>query len=313
MKVVVTGVAGFIGSKVAQSLINEGHEVIGVDDLSMGYLDNVPKGCTFLQKDLADADIGLKLPSRCDAIMHLAGQSSGEISFDNPRDDLRKNVISTLNLIRYGISAQASKLVYASSMSAYGTVEDKQISEETVCQPLSCYGVGKLTSENYLKVYQKELPFVAFRMFNVYGPGQDMSNLRQGMVSIFLAYALKGEEIPVKGSLDRFRDFIYVDDVVKAWVDTLGRTDIHNQAFNLGTGIRTTVGELLSTMKKYLPQTTWATQNTGTPGDQFGIYADTRKLEQYFGHINFKNLDEGMQAFVNWAKTHRGESAKVTA
>lgn len=311
MKIVVTGVAGFIGSKVAQALIEQGLEVIGVDDLSKGYLENVPHGCTFLQKDLADPDIGLKLPATCDVIMHLAGQSSGEISFDNPRDDLRKNVISTLNLICYGIAAQASKIVYASSMSAYGLVEDKNISEDTICQPLSCYGVGKLTSENYLKVYQKELPFVSFRMFNVYGPGQDMANLRQGMVSIFLAYALKGQEIPVKGCLNRFRDFIYVDDVVNAWVDTLNRTDIHNEVFNLGTGIRTTVEKLLLTIKQYVPETTWAVQNTGTPGDQFGIYADTTKLERYFGHINFKNLNEGMQTFVNWAQAHEGASIKA--
>ncbi|HBS51496.1 MAG TPA: NAD-dependent epimerase, partial [Coxiellaceae bacterium] len=210
MNLLITGVAGFIGSRVARTAIEKGYKVIGVDDLSQGYLRNVPKEVHFFEFDLTKSNNTAKLPKNIDYILHLAGQSSGEVSFDNPILDLEKNTISTLNLIKFGIKNKVKKIIYASSMSVYGTAEDSPVSETHVCSPLSCYGVGKLAAENYLKVYQNQLPYTIFRMFNVYGSGQDMSNLRQGMVSIYLAHIFKDGYVPVKGSVQRFRDFIYI-------------------------------------------------------------------------------------------------------
>jgi len=301
MKILITGVAGFIGSRIAHAAIEEGYEVIGVDDLSQGYKHNVPKGCYFLELDLAHEKTNSALPEQVDVILHLAGQSSGEISFDNPIADLEKNTVSTLNLIHYGINAKAQKIVYASSMSVYGTTEDAPISESHSCTPLSCYGVGKYTAENYLRVYKDQLPFVAFRMFNVYGPGQDLKNLRQGMVSIYLAHALLNSYIPVKGALDRFRDFIFIEDVVRIWLQSITRTDINNQIFNLGTGIKTTILDLLNKIKQLHEDVAWSTV-LNTPGDQFGIYADTQLLESYFGVSSFLSLQEGLTLFNHWAE-----------
>lgn len=301
MKLLITGIAGFIGSRIAHAAIDQGHEVIGVDDLSQGYKHNVPKDCHFLDLDLAHEKTSSALPTQVDVILHLAGQSSGEISFDNPVADLEKNTVSTLNLIHYGIKAKAQKLVYASSMSVYGTTEDAPISERHSCAPLSCYGVGKYAAENYLQVYKDQLPFVAFRMFNVYGPGQDLKNLRQGMVSIYLAHALLNSYIPVKGSLDRFRDFIFIEDVVRIWLQSITRMDINNQVFNLGTGVKTTVIDLLNQIKLLHPDITWSTV-LNTPGDQFGIYADTKVLESCFGTSPFMSLQEGLNLFNQWAE-----------
>jgi len=123
----------------------------------------------------------------------------------------------TLRMVDYATRASASKLVYASSMSVYGDVPDSAIAEDQVPRPLSCYGVGKLAAEQYLKIFAKKMPSLSFRMFNVYGPGQDMTNLRQGMISIYVSQALASNHIVVKGSFDRFRDFVYIDDVVDAW------------------------------------------------------------------------------------------------
>ena len=186
-RILITGVAGFIGSHIANRFSNENWEVFGVDDLSSGRKENIPKGINYIHGDLSDKEAIQELPANCDLILHLAGQSSGEISFDDPIADLNKNTTSTLNLIRYGIKKKVSRFLYASSMSVYGDVPDEPISEDYGCSPLSCYGVGKLAAENYLRIYQHQLPYVALRMFNVYGPGQDMKNLRQGMVSIYLA------------------------------------------------------------------------------------------------------------------------------
>lgn len=308
--VVVTGVAGFIGSRVAARMAAEGFEVVGVDDLSSGKQSNVPSSIEFIQGNLADTQTISKLPKTAEFILHLAGQSSGEMSFDDPVADLEKNTISTLNLIRYGVAINASKLVYASSMSVYGNVPDAPISEDEHVAPLSCYGVGKLAAENYLSVFCKQLPNVSLRMFNVYGPGQDMTNLRQGMVSIYLAQALRSKHIVVKGSLDRFRDFIYIDDVVESWfrattfigVGVGVGSGVGGNTINIGTGVRTTVAQVLEAVKANVVDTTMEVTDP-TPGDQNGIFADTTRMRAFLGMSDFVQLAEGVQRFTDFAKT----------
>ncbi len=301
MKVLVTGVGGFIGAHVARRFLEAGHAVAGADDFSSGYRKNVPPGVDLVEGDLAEPATIAALPRDCEIILHLAGQSSGEISFDDPVSDLRKNTVSTLNLIRYGIACNAARIVYASSMSCYGSVQNAPIAEATACLPLSCYGVGKLAAEGYLRVYARQLPSVALRMFNVYGPGQDLSNLRQGMVSIYLAQALGTGRVQVKGSLDRFRDFIYIDDVVEAWWQAAFRAEAVGLAINVGTGRRTAVRELLEAMRSHVPDMDWYVEGS-TPGDQSGIYADTRLISERLGLARFVPLSEGLARFVAWAR-----------
>ena len=300
--VVVTGVAGFIGSRVAARMAAERFEVVGVDDLSSGKQSNVPSSIDFIQGNLADTQTISKLPKSAELVLHLAGQSSGEMSFDDPVADLEKNTISTLNLIRYGIAVNASKLVYASSMSVYGNVPDAPISEDEHVAPLSCYGVGKLAAEKYLNVFCKQLPSVSLRMFNVYGPGQDMTNLRQGMVSIYLAQALRSKHIVVKGSLDRFRDFIYIDDVVDAWFRVATLEDIGSNTINIATGARTTVAQVLEAVQSHVAGTTVELADS-TPGDQNGIYADTTRMRSLLGMSDLVKLTDGIKRFSDFAKT----------
>lgn len=300
-QVLITGVAGFIGSHVATRFVGEGYRVIGVDDLSGGRAENVPAGVDFIVGDLARPETMSRIPGGCEKILHLAGQSSGEISFDDPIADLHKNTVSTLNLIRYGIEHGVERLVYGSSMSVYGNVPDAPISEQHEPRPLSCYGVGKLASEGYLRVYQRQLPFVSMRMFNVYGPGQDLLNLRQGMVSIFIAQALASGRIHVKGSTSRFRDIIHVDDVMEAWWRAATYPAARNQVLNVGTGRRTTVGELLDRICACVPGAEYFVEGS-TPGDQNGIYADTTTLRRTLGIERFRDLAEGLPDFVEWAR-----------
>ena len=300
--VVVTGVAGFIGSRVAARMAAEGFLVIGVDDLSSGKQSNVPPGIEFIQGNLADNHTISKLPKVADFVLHLAGQSSGEMSFDDPVADLEKNTVSTLNLIKYGISANVSRLVYASSMSVYGNVPDAPIGEDEHVAPLSCYGVGKLAAENYLNVFRKQLSSMSLRMFNVYGPGQDMTNLRQGMVSIYLAQALTSKNIVVKGSLERFRDFIYIDDVVESWFRATTLVGVLGGTVNIGTGVRTTVAQVLDAVKSHVPGTTVEVADP-TPGDQDGIFADTTRMRALLGMSEFVELADGVKRFSDFVKT----------
>jgi UDP-glucose 4-epimerase len=138
-------------------------------------------------------------------------------------------------------------------------------------------------------------------MFNVYGPGQDLNNLRQGMVSIFLAQAVRTGKIEVKGNLSRYRDFIYIDDVVEAWYRSATKLSAKNQIFNVGTGIKTTIGELLEKVQSSVEGSEFFVQGS-TPGDQNGIFADNAKIKERLGLTSFTSLEVGLSHFANWAK-----------
>jgi len=135
-------------------------------------------------------------------------------------------------------------------------------------------------------------------MFNVYGPGQDMANLRQGMLSIYLAQALANKHIEVKGSWRRYRDFVFIDDVVEAWARAVQRDKPLNQTINIGTGVRTEVGQLLKLIQAIVPGTSLKFVDS-TLGDQFGIYADTSRMAQLLELSTTIPLQDGLRRFVN--------------
>lgn len=301
----VTGAAGFIGAAIAQRLLKDGHEVWTIDNLSTGYKENIPQGCHFIQGDCQDSAVIAQLEKkRFDAILHIAGQSSGEISFDDPAYDLRTNTESTLRLIKYALAHGCERFIYASSMSVYGHAAEEPIAEDHPTKPLSFYGVGKLASEQYLRIYaSKGLKTTALRYFNVYGPHQNMQNLRQGMVSIFLAQLIKQDKVFVKGALDRYRDIIYIDDIVDNTIKVIDHPAAVGQVFNFGTGVKTTVGQLLELMMELSGIKKEVVIAPGTPGDQKGIYADIGKARDAVGFEYQWSLEKGLGVMVEWAKS----------
>jgi len=303
-KYLVTGAAGFIGSAIAQKLVKAGNEVWTIDNLSTGFKENIPRGVVFIEGGCQEpSSINHLKETRFNAILHFAGQSSGEISFDDPVYDLRTNTESTLRLIKYGLENGCKRFIYASSMSIYGNVKDKAIPEDHVTKPLSFYGVGKLASENYMRIYEsKGLEPTSLRFFNVYGPGQNMSNLRQGMVSIFLAQLLKKDKVLVKGPLDRFRDFIFINDCVDFVTGIIEDERSYGIACNVGTGLRTTIKELLEKIMEMSGLSKQIIIEKGTPGDQKGIYADISLAETALGFKCKYSLDEGLAKMIQWAK-----------
>ena len=303
-KYLVTGAAGFIGSSIADRLLRDGHEVWTIDNLSTGCKENLPEGIHFIHGACQDSDSIASLQGTVfDAILHFAGQSSGEVSFDDPVYDLRTNTESTLRLIEFGLANRCHRFVYASSMSVYGIVEEKPISERHAATPLSFYGVGKLASEHYLRIYMsKGLNPTILRLFNVYGPHQNLSNLRQGMVSIYLAQMIFGDRVIVKGALDRFRDFIYIDDVVDATCRLIDDSRSYGRIFNIGTGIKTTVETLLNKLQKYAKLQKSFVLAEGTPGDQKGIFADVAFAHETLEFQAKIMLDEGLPRMIEWAR-----------
>ena len=299
----VTGAAGFIGAAVAESLIEEGHSVTTIDNFSTGYRDHVPPGVELIEGSTADPEIISSLGGRSfDAIVHIAGQSSGEISFEDPVYDLQTNTQSTLLLLSLARKIRCKKVIYASTMSVYGDHNPPECSENSSLQPKSFYAVGKIASEHYMRIYAEQfgLTCTALRLFNTYGIGQNMRNLKQGMASIYLAMAIKDHKITVKGSKERFRDFVYIDDVVDAFRRAIGRKEGFDYC-NICTGRAITVERVVNTICEHLPYDVTVEYTEGTPGDQFGIYGNYNKAEQMLGWKPSVPFEEGMRKMIDWA------------
>ncbi len=300
-RVLVTGGAGFIGSYLARALLERGYAVDVADDLSSGRRENVPDGAELAELDLGAPGALAALPNAdYAAILHVAGQSSGERSFDDPERDFDANARSTAALARFAVDNGVPALIHASSMGVYGQPERSPVAEDSPTAPISWYGASKLAAENVLGAAARlGLRTCSLRMFSVYGPGQDLAEMRQGMVSIYLAYLLAGKPVEVKGSLERVRDFVYVDDVVEAWVAALDGDAAG--AFNVGTGVGTTVGELIERLGAALGVKPEIVELDGTPGDQRALHADTAAAESALGWRAQISLEEGLRRMAAWA------------
>ena len=165
----VTGCAGFIGSKVAKRLLDDGHKVVGIDNLSTGFLDTVPNGVDFYEFGLEKEEvISIYQRYKFDAIFHIAGQGGGELSYADPVYDLQANTQATLNILKYASETNKPKIIYASTVSVYGEPDNPiLITEDELTIPKSFYGVGKIASEQYLRLYAEQfgLDTVALRLF----------------------------------------------------------------------------------------------------------------------------------------------------
>jgi UDP-glucose 4-epimerase len=307
----VTGGAGFIGSHIAKKLIKDGYRVIVVDNLLTGYRRNVPQDSDFIYMDLANEGHYYKLKHiRPKAILHLAGQSSGEISFESPTNDLDINTRATILLARWAVSVGCKRFLYASSVSVYGNgVNNMPMAEKGETLPVSFYGCSKLASERYLNILSDayDLKTTCFRMFNVYGPGQDLKNMKQGMVSIYLSYLLTRNKLIVKGPLERFRDFIYITDVGDMWTESIEDPQTYNKIFNQGSGVKTTVRSLIEHLRNVVGKPKFPVKETrGTPGDSFGSVADMTYVKSQLKWQPKVNLKKGLEKTLDFYTRHEG-------
>lgn len=306
MKAIVTGGAGFIGSHLATRLLDEGWEVIVVDNLSSGHERNIPEGASFIWMDLTTEDSFASLPTNgIDALFHLASHVGQELSFENPAYDLKANALSTLLLLKWALANKVPKFIFASTMNIYGDTDNLPVPESAEIKPPSPYSVGKAASEYLCKIYQGfGIHTTCLRLFNVYGPKQDMKNMKQGMVSIFMSYIARSVPIHVRGSGDRFRDFVYIDDVVDAFYRCLDER-ASGKIYNVCTGIKTPVWELLNGIIVAFGEsveTYPVTFGDGTPKDQFGLYGDNSLLMNELGWIPKTDLKSGLKIMADWVK-----------
>jgi UDP-glucose 4-epimerase len=312
MRVLVTGGAGFIGSHLSRRLLAEGHAVSVIDNESNGRRENVPSGASYSRADLIrPAEVEPTFASGLDAVCHLAGQVSIIRSFTDPVADLRTNVEGTLNILQLCLRHNVPRLLYASSMTAYGDCRIVPTPETEPCQPDSYYGITKNAAERYVHATaeRSDLDFefcvTSLRMFSVYGPGQALDNPYQGVLGIFIGKLLRGEPISIFGDGEQTRDFVYIDDIVDGWVRALDNPAAGGGVFNLGSGRSLSINQLAEHAVAafgHPPGRYKVIHAPARPGDQRRVQADIRRAQSILGWEPKTSFETGLAETVRQAR-----------
>jgi UDP-glucose 4-epimerase len=311
-RALVTGGAGFIGSHMTERLLADGYDVTCIDNLSTGYKENVPAGTRLIVGDVSDRE-ALKeaFEPAPDVVFHIAGQASTIRSFDDPHDDIRVNVTGTVNTVLECVEKKVPRILYASSMTSYGHPATLPVTEEAPILPISYYGITKLAAERYVHstADRIDLDFdmnvTSFRMFNVYGPRQSLSNPYQGVVAIFIANVMSGVPCVIHSDGEQSRDFVEIGDVVDAWVGSIDKPEAYGEVFNLGTGSRKSVNQLVDAVLAAFGKDRESYEVNYTPvrpGDQRHMEADISKAAKLMGWVPKVGFAEGMARTVDWAR-----------
>src|SRR6056297_1143722 len=239
-KILVTGGAGFIGSHIVDKLISQNNKVVIIDNLSTGQKENINKKARFYKADITNKKIKeIFKKEKPDIVFHLAAQINVRKSIQNPLLDTKVNVLGSLNIFQAAKESNVKKIIFSSTGGAiYGKA--KQIPTPETCQPKpqSPYGLSKLTTENYLKLYHKlfNINYTILRYSNVYGPRQN-TLAEAGVIAIFTKQLLKNKTPVINGQGKQTRDYVYVKDVVSANILSIKKGD--NKTFNIGTSKQT--------------------------------------------------------------------------
>jgi UDP-glucose 4-epimerase len=316
MRILVTGGAGFIGSHMADRLVSARHEVCVIDNLATGLRDNLPKAARFIKGDVSRLeDLEAAFAGGIDAVFHIAGQVSLIRSFTDPVIDLRTNVQGTVSVLQMCIKHRVPRLLYASSMTVYGSDSPLPTPEETPCEPVSYYGITKYAAERYvLTTAQRvdldfEFRVTAFRMYNVYGPRQALDNPYQGVLGIFLGSLLRGEPIRIFGDGEQSRDFIYIGDIVDAWIGALENSASYGKVFNLGGGKRLSINALADAALSAFGRSRTDTPieyASARPGEQRHVEADVTRAGRLLSWQPRVPFAEGLTQTVRWARAAAG-------
>ncbi|MDT0631603.1 NAD-dependent epimerase/dehydratase family protein [Rubrivirga litoralis] len=305
-KVLVTGGAGFIGSHVADRLVEEGCRVHVLDDLSGGVVENVPDAATFHELDVRSDEVpALFERERFDALCHLAAQMDVRRSVADPVFDADVNVLGFLNLLEAGRQNGLQKVAFASTGGAIYGEPDPDVNgggpqpESHPTRPMSPYGITKLVSEHYLRFYEQTygLPYAALRFGNVYGPRQNPHG-EAGVVAIFSQRLLRGEGVTINGPGTQTRDYVFVGDVVRAFVAGLALDG--SGVFNVGTGVETDVNELFGHINRHTGAGAAEQHGPAKPGEQQRSVLDVSHSREVLGWEPTVRVGDGLEQTVAW-------------
>jgi len=294
MRCIVTGAAGFIGSHLVDALLNAGHEVLGIDDLSTGRTKNLSVATAspsfhFLEKNIRNTSKNDIPFESCDWFFHLAGRADLVPSIVNPEDYFQVNVEGTFRALQLARELGATRFLYAASSTCYGIPETFPTPETTPCKPEHPYALTKLMGEELVmhwhRVYQ--LPALSLRLFNVYGPRSRTTGAYGAVFGVFLRQKLAGVPFTVVGDGSQTRDFTFVSDVASAFL-AAAESNLQGEILNIGSGHTYAVNrlvELLGGEKTYIPR---------RPGEPDCTFADTQKIQSRIGWSPSVTLEQGV-------------------
>lgn len=301
-KYLVTGAAGFIGAALARRLIAKGHYVVAVDDLSNGCRKRIPEEAIFFEADCSNSILYEKIKQhRFDCIFHLAGQSSSILSFKDPILDLKDNVTSTLQLIKFAKQIKCGKIIYASTVNIYSD-SLSPVSECEEPKPLSFYAIHKWASENYLRLNASpENNFTVLRLANVYGPGQYSKKGVQGVIGILISQGIKDGCLSILGPANRYRDFIYIDDAVNAFESAESEGGKAYCCYNVSTMQSVTFDSLANIIVSKLGHNIGIEYLDMQVHDRMGVIADNTNIKTNLRWSPKMNLTTGIEKTIEWS------------
>ena len=303
VKVLVTGGTGFIGSHIVDLLLDKGHEVVIIDNFSNAKLSEIPSNVKLYKLDLLSEKVEkVFIEEKIEVVIHHAAQIDVKKSIENPVDDANSNILGTVKILDYCRIYKVRKFIFASSCAVYGDIKDgRPIAEDNETKPISFYGISKYTAEMYIKLYQKfyGLSYTIFRYANVYGPRQSPDG-KNGVISIFSRKMLHGEKPIIFGDGQQEREFIFVKDVAEANLLALNGGD--NQVFNIGTGTKITLNNLIKYINEVIGSNIEAVYKDAKAGDIRSSHLDSQDVRKILNWQPKYSLKNGLKETIEYYK-----------
>lgn len=300
VKVLITGGYGFIGSFVAERFLREGHQVVIIDNISTGNVNNIKFPHTSYILDVESPNCEAVFEQHeIDAVIHLAAQVDIVTSVENPYADTKSNILGLTNMLQLSAKYHVRKFIFASSAAVYGTTQEMPLSESYLCKPVSPYGINKLLGEYYCEKWKElyDLSTLCFRFANVYGPRQGTIG-EGGVVSIFMERVRDGKELVIYGTGEQTRDFIYVEDVAEAIFLAAGTE--HSGVMNLSTCTENSINTLIEILSELHPSLPSIIRVNSRPGDIYRSVLNNELLRSTINWTPKYSFKEGLIQTYEW-------------
>lgn len=311
-KVLVTGGAGFMGSHLAETLHNRGYDVVVLDDLSGGFVENVVDGVRFVRGSVTDAELVNNLfeTEQFEDVFHLAAYAAEGLSHFIKRFNYTNNLIGSVNLINAAVNTGVKRFVFTSSIAVYGASPQLPMTEDTPPHPEDSYGIAKLAVEQELAVSKEMfgLDYVIFRPHNVYGERQNIGDKYRNVVGIFMNQILQGQPMTVFGDGTQTRAFSYIGDIIPLIADSIETPAAYNQIFNVGADQPYSVNQLAEAVAAAFgvePKIVFKPARNEVQD----AYSDHSKVRRVFGERPMTSLADGLAKMAAWVKQHGARSS----